>query len=286
MTDVDPTSRFLLLLTQEFGQRALVAAVLIGVVAPFAGAFLVQRRLSLVGDGVGHLALAGVALGAVVGFSGIWGALIVALLGAFLLEGLRVRGRLTGDLSLALLFYLGIAAGAVGLSLAGQFNTSALGILFGSLFSISWADVLLIGVLGVLVVASILLLYRPLLAVALDEETARAAGLPVDALNFLLVALTALLVVGGMRVVGLLLVAALMVVPVAAGSKVAHSFRATLSWAAVVGAASALVGVTIAAAQGELVPGGTIVLTSIMAFVVFAAVGRRAAVAHRPRKSA
>jgi zinc transport system permease protein len=273
------------LITQEFGQRALVAATLIGVVAPFVGAFLVQRRLSLVGDGVGHLALAGVALGALIGVSGTWSALMVALLGAGLLELLRVRGRLTGDLSLALLFYLGIAAGAVGLSLAGRFNTSALGILFGSLFSISWGDVLLIAVLGAIVVLSVVLLYRPLLAVALDEETARAAGLPVDLLNLLLVGLTALLVVGGMRVVGLLLVAALMVVPVAAGSKVAHSFRATLGWAVVVGAASAWVGLMIAAGQGELVPGGTIVLTSIVAFIVFAAIGRRAAVAHRPRKS-
>jgi zinc transport system permease protein len=274
-----------LLFTAEFGQRALIAATLIGVVAPFVGAFLVQRRLSLVGDGVGHLALAGVAIGTLVGVSGTWGALIVALLGAALLEMLRVRGRLTGDLSLALLFYLGIATGVVGLSLAGRFNTSALGILFGSLFSISWGDVLLIGVLGAIVVAAVVLLYKPLLAVALDEETARAAGLPVNALNLLLVCLTALLVVGGMRVVGLLLVAALMVVPVAAGSKVAHSFRATLGWAVAIGGASALVGLMIAAAQGQLAPGGTIVLTSIAAFVVFAAVGRRAAVAHRPRKS-
>jgi len=273
-----------LLFTTEFGQRALIAATLVGLVAPFAGAFLVQRRLSLVGDGIGHLALAGVAVGALVGVSGTWGALIVALAGAAMLELLRVRGRLTGDLSLALLFYLGIAAGVVGLSLAGRFNTSALGILFGSLFAITWGDVVLIAALGAIVVLAVVLLYRPLLAVALDEETARAAGLPVDLLNLLLVGLTALLVVGGMRVVGLLLVAALMIVPVAAGSKVAHSFRATLGWAVVVGGASAVLGLFIAAAHGELVPGGTIVLTSIVAFVIFAAIGRRAAVAHRPRK--
>jgi len=133
------------------------------------------------------------------------------------------------------------------------------------------------------VVAAVGLLYRPLLAVALDEETARAGGLPVDALNLVLVALTALLVVGGMRVVGLLLVAALMVVPVAAGSKVAHSFRATLGWAVGVGAVSTWVGLAIAAWHGELVPGGTIVLTAIALFVGFAAVGRRTAVGHRPR---
>jgi zinc transport system permease protein len=274
-----------LLFTAEFGRRALLAATVVGLAAPVVGAFLVQRRLSLVGDGIGHLALAGVALGVLTGVSGVWGALVVALLGAVLLEGLRVRGRLTGDLSLALIFYLGIAAGAVGLSLAGRFDTSVLGILFGTLFALSWADVWLIGALGVVVVTSVALLYRPLLAVALDEETARAGGLPVDALNLVLVALTSMLVVGGMRVVGLLLVAALMVVPVAAGSKVAHSFRATVGWAVGVGALSSWVGLAVAAWHGELVPGGTIVLTAIAAFVGFAAVGRRTAVSHRPRRA-
>jgi zinc transport system permease protein len=275
-----------LLFTADFGQRALVAATVVGLVAPVAGAFLVQRRLSLVGDGIGHLALAGVALGVLVGVSGVWGALVVAGLGAVLLEALRVRGRLTGDLSLALVFYLGIAAGAVGLSLAGRFDTSVLGVLFGTLFALSWSDVLVIAGLGAVVVLAVVLLYRPLLAVALDEETARAAGLPVDLLNLVLVGLTALLVVGGMRVVGLLLVAALMVVPVAAGSKVAHSFRNTLLWAVAVGALSAWLGLGIAAWHGELIPGGTIVLTAIVVFVGFAVVGRRTAVAHRPRPSA
>jgi zinc transport system permease protein len=274
------------LFTADFGRRAVVAATVVGLVAPVVGAFLVQRRLSLVGDGIGHLALAGVAIGVLVGVSGVWGALVVALLGAVLLEALRVRGRLTGDLSLALIFYLGIAAGAVGLSLAGRFDTSVLGVLFGTLFALTWADVGVIVVLGAVVLAAVLALYRPLLAVALDEETARAGGLPVDALNLVLVALTALLVVGGMRVVGLLLVAALMVVPVAAGSKVAHSFRATLAWAIGVGATSAWIGLLVAAWHGDLVPGGTIVLATIAAFVGFAVVGRRTAVGHRPRRTA
>jgi zinc transport system permease protein len=146
------------LFTSDFGQRALVAATVIGLVAPVVGAFLVQRRLSLVGDGIGHLALAGVAIGVLVGVSGVMGALVVALLGAVLLEALRVRGRLTGDLSLALVFYLGIAAGAVGLSLAGRFDTSVLGVLFGTLFALSWGDVAVIGLLGAVVVAAVLLL--------------------------------------------------------------------------------------------------------------------------------
>ena len=271
------------LLSTEFFQRALIAATVVGLAAPVVGAFLVQRRLSLVGDGIGHLALAGVALGVLTGITGVWGALAVAIVGGAGLELLRVRGRLTGDLSLALIFYLGIAAGVVGLSLAGRYNASALSFLFGSLFATSWSDVALIVGLAAVVVVAVLLLYRPLLAVALDEETARAAGLPVDGLNLVLVSLTALMVVGGMRVVGLLLVAALMVVPVAAGSKVAHSFRTTVIWGVVVGTASAWLGLGVAAWQGELVPGGTIVLASIAIFVAFAAVGTRTAIRHRPR---
>lgn len=274
------------LLSLEFGQRAVIAATVVGLAAPVVGAFLVQRRLSLVGDGIGHLALAGVAVGVLVGVSGVWGALVVAVIGAAALEALRVRGRLTGDLSLALIFYLGIAGGAVGLSLAGRFNTSILSVLFGSLFALSWTDVALIALLAAVVVAAVMVLYRPLLAVALDEETARAAGLPVNALNLVLVALTALLVVGGMRVVGLLLIAALMVVPVAAGSKVAHSFRATVAWAVGVGAVSAWMGLFAAAWHGDLVPGGTIVLAAIGMFLLFTAIGRRAAVRHRPLRSA
>lgn len=274
------------LLTHDFGRKAVVAAMAVGVAAPVVGAFLVQRRLSLIGDGIGHLALAGVALGVLFGISSLWGALAIAVLGAVALEALRTRGRLAGDLSLALIFYLGIAAGVVGLAAAGRYNASVLSVLFGSLFAISWGDVALIVGLGAGVVALVSLLYKELLAVALDEETARAAGLPVDALNLLLVLLTALLVVGGMRVVGLLLVAALMVVPVAAGARVSHSFRASLLWAVAVGAFSAVVGLTVATAHGELVPGGTIVLSSIGIFLVFTLLGARASRQHLPGKAA
>jgi zinc transport system permease protein len=274
------------LLTHDFGRKALVAAAMVGIAAPVVGAFLVQRRLSLIGDGIGHLALAGVALGVLLGFSGVWGALGVAVVGAVALEALRTRGRLAGDLSLALIFYLGIAGGVVGLAAAGRYNASVLSVLFGSLFAMTWADVALIVGLGTAVIALVALLYKELLAVALDEETARAGGLPVDALNLLLVALAALLVVGGMRVVGLLLVAALMVVPVAAGARVAHSFRASLLWAVAVGALSAVTGLVVASIHGELVPGGTIVLSSIGIFLVFTLLGAQTSRRHLPGKAA
>ncbi len=267
----------------EFAIRAYLAGLGVGVVAPVIGSFLVQRRLSLVGDGMGHLAFAGVALGVVLGISPVWGALLVAVLGGVALEGLRSRGRLSGDLSLALVFYFGIALGAVLLSAVGRFDASAVGFLFGSIYTATWGDLLVILALCVVVLGTVALFYKELLAVALDEETARASGLPVDRLNVLLILLTALIVAAGMRVVGLLLVASLLVIPVAAGSRVAHSFRGSMLAGVAAGVLSALAGLAIAIGQGELAPGGTIVLAALGVFVLASVVGRRAAAEH-PRK--
>jgi zinc transport system permease protein len=261
--------------------RAYVAVAAVAFAAPIVGSFLVQRRLALIGDGIGHLAFAGVAIGVAVSIAPVWGALVAAVLGAVALERLRATGRIAGDIALALVFYGGLATGVVLLSATHRFDLSAIGVLFGNVFTSSWNDVITIVVLCGVVVATIVPFYRQLLAVALDEETARAAGLPVDALNLLTVALTALLVTAGMRVVGLLLIASLLVIPVAAGSRLAHSFRDTVTWAVVVGVTSGLGGLVIALAPpGDISPGGAIVLTSIAAFVVASVTGRRAARRH------
>lgn len=265
----------------EFALRAYVAAVAVGVTAPVVGCFLVQRGLSLVGDGMGHLAFAGVALGAVLGFGSsvlsvqaMIGALVMMIVGGVALVVLRARGRLAGDLSLALVFYFGIAFGSVALSAAGKFNASAIGILFGSIFTTTWAEVWMILGLCTVVVVLVLVFYQRFLAVALDEETARASGLPVDALNVLQMVLVALLVAAGMRVVGLLLIAALLVVPVAAGSRLAHSFRGAMIWAVGFGVVSTAAGLVLALVHGSLAPGGTIVLTALALFVLAAIGGR------------
>jgi zinc transport system permease protein len=267
-------------LWSDFAIRAYIAGALVGVAAPLVGSFLVQRRLSLVGDGMGHLAFAGVAIGVALGIAPVWGAVVVAILGALLLERLRARGRLASDLSLALIFYFGLALGSVVLSLVGRFDTSAVGILFGSIYTTTLTELWVIFALCATVTVTVVVLFKELLAIALDEETARASGLPVDVLNVLLVVMVALLVAAGMRVVGLLLIAALMVVPVATGSRLAHSFHGATRWGVAAGVASALGGLGIAIAQGELAPGGTIVLTAIALFIAAALVGRRAARLH------
>jgi len=254
---------------REYMQLALLAGVVVGLTAPLIGTFLVQRRLSLMGDGVGHVAFAGVAAGLLVGVWPIWTALAAALAGAAVIEWLRSRGRSTGDLALALCFYSGIAGGVVLIGLAGSLNSGTLTYLFGSILTVSRGDAVTIAGLGALIIGTIALTWRALFSLVVDEEAARVAGLPVPALNFGLAALTACTVVAGMRIVGVLLVAALMVLPVGAAQRRATSFRGTMLGASAVGATSAIVGLAVARQWG-LAPGGTIVLVAAALFVVSA----------------
>jgi zinc transport system permease protein len=258
-----------------FMQRALVAGVAVGIFAPMIGTYLVQKRMSLMGDGIGHLAFAGVAAGILVHVAPVWTALAVAVVGAIAVDRLRSRGRASGDLALAIFFYGGIALGVVLIGLADSLDASVLSYLFGQVLLVTGAEVVTVAALGAGVVITMLALRRPLFSVVSDEEWARVAGLPVDLLNAILAVLTAVAVVAAMRVVGLLLVAALMVLPVAAAQLIARSFRGTLAWAVAVGVASVVLGLS-ASRNWGLAPGGTIVLVSAGVFgVVSAAKGRR-----------
>ena len=254
---------------REYMQLALLAGLVVGACAPLMGTFLVHKRLSLMGDGVGHVAFAGVAAGLLLDVWPVWTALGAAVAGAVAVEWLRSRGRASGDLALALLFYSGIAAGVVLTGLAGSLDAGTLTYLFGSILTVEAADAWTVAVLGGVILATVAVTWRPLLAVVLDEEAARVAGLPVDRLNLLLAALTAVTVVVGMRVVGVLLVAALMVLPVGTARRVARSSRATLLLAAAAGAISAVVGLAVAR-QWSLAPGGTIVLVAAALFLATA----------------
>ena len=260
---------------RSYLQLALVAGVVVGAVAPLVGGFLVQRRMSLLGDGIGHVAFAGVAAGLLTGTWPVWTALVAAVLAALGIEWLRARGGTSGDLALAVFFYGGIAAGAVLASRAAAVGRPAnvLPYLFGSILTVTVGDVVTVLVMGALTVAVILLIGRALLAIAVDEETARVAGLPVDALNALLAVLTAVTVVAAMRVVGLLLVAAMLVLPIATARPLVRSFRATLALAAAVGVASVVLGLAAARVWG-LAPGGAIVLVAVTAFAVVTTVRR------------
>ncbi len=253
------------LLEHEFMRLALGAGAVVGVLAPAVGFFLVQRRQSLVGDGIGHVAFAGVAAGILFDISPLLTALVAAVLGGVAIELLRTRGGAAGDQALALVFYTGIAAGVVLVSSADALNVDLFQYLFGSILTVTRGDLLVIATLGAVGLATIGLLYRALAAAVIDEDGARVVGVPVDGLNIAVAALAAVTVALSMRVVGILLVAALMVLPVSAASRVAWSMRSALLLSMAFGVVSALAGLAVSY-YADLPPGGTIVLVAAAAF--------------------
>ena len=263
------------LLSLEFMRRALVAAALVGLTAPAIGTYLVQRRLALMGDGIGHVALTGVGLSLLLGTAPLPTAVVLAIAGAVAIELLRERGGATGDVALALLFYGGIAGGVLLTNVSDAATTTTLvSYLFGSVSTVSGGDLWVIAALALGVLGVVVVFGRELFSVCYDEEVARASGLPVRLLNLLIAVTAALTVALAMRVVGLLLVSALMVVPVAAMQQVARSFRATLLGSLVVGVAVS-VGGLVAAYYLDLAPGAAIVLLAIGVFTVTSVAGRR-----------
>ena len=255
------------ILDAEFMRLALAAGAVVGVLAPAVGFFLVQRRMSLIGDGIGHAAFAGVAAGYLLGVSPVAAALVTSVAGAVGIEELRSRGRAAGDQALALLFYTGIAAGVVLISAADALDANLFAFLFGSILTITRGDLLLVAALGIAGLALVALLYRGLVAVAIDEESARVSGVPVRALNVTLAALAGVTIAISMRTVGILLIAALMVLPVMTAARVAPSLLGTLVTAMGIGVTCVLAGL-VAAYHLDLAPGGAIVLLAGALFVL------------------
>jgi zinc transport system permease protein len=260
------------MLELEFMRLAFAVGAVVGVLAPAVGFFLVERRQSLVGDGLGHVAFAGVAAGYLLGVSPVLTALCFAVVGALAIEWLRSRGGTAGDQALALVFYTGIALGVVLVSSADRLDVGLFQFLFGSILTVTWSDLWAVLALGVLSLAAIAVLYRGLVAAVLDDEGSRVAGAPVTLLNTAVAVLAALTVGISMRVVGILLIAALMVLPVVAAQRVAWSLRSTLGLAMLIGLGSVLAGLTLAY-YGDLPPGGTIVLLGAGAFVLASLAG-------------
>lgn len=266
------------LLSHPFMIRALIAAAVTGLAAPTIGTYLVQRRLALLGDGLGHVAVTGVAIGLLTGTSPTWVAVVVAIIGAVAIEVIRERGHTNGDVALALLFYGGLAGGVLITGLAGQSASTLQTFLFGSVTSVSSADVLTTMVLAVVVVALCVGLAPQLSAIAQDPEFARVAGVKVRAYNVLVAVLAAVTVTVAMRTVGLLLVSALMVVPVATAQQLTRSFRGTLAMAMVLGLGAALGGLLLAAYlsldfDANVAPGPSIVLLALTGFALTWPVG-------------
>ena len=262
----------------EFMRLAFAAGAVIGLLAPAVGFFLVQRRLSLIGDGIGHVAFTGVAAGFILAVSPTAMALAAAVLGAVAIELLRARRQAAGDQALALVFYTGIAAGIVLISASGRLNVDLFAFLFGSILTVTWTDFWIVLALGAGGLTVIALLYRALAGIVIDEEGARVAGVPVATLNIVVSVLAGITIAVSMQIVGVLLIAALMALPVIAASRVAWSLASTMLLSMAIGLASVLAGLTISY-YGDLAPGGVIVLVAAGAFAV--AAGARALGAQR-----
>lgn len=269
-----------LMLTSPIMQRSLIAAVLVGLSAPVVGTYLVHRRLAMMGDGIGHIALTGVALGWLVGTwlnlstpetLAIPGALVVSILGALTLEVIRLTGRTSSDVALAILFYGGIAGGVLLIGLAGGTSSQLNAYLFGSIATVTQTDVW-----ATLGLATFILIVGVGLAPALhsvcdDEDFARSTGLPVNFLSILIALLAAFTVATAMRVVGSLLVSALMIVPVATAQIVTRSFRATMGVAMLFGVSTCITGLTLTYFY-NLSPGATIVVLAIIIYAILFAI--------------
>ncbi|MFF1557242.1 metal ABC transporter permease [Streptomyces sp. NPDC058279] len=272
------------LLHYPFMVRALIAAGLVGLTAPAIGTYLVQRRQAVMGDGLGHVAMTGVALGFLLRSSPVWMATAVAIVGAIGMEIIRSRGRTSGDVALAMLFYGGLAGGVMIINLApGGSTTNLISAMFGSITTVAPEDIIAMVILAAFVLAVTVGLRRQLFAVCQDEEFARVTGLPVRALNLLIAVTAAVTVTVAMRIVGLLLVSAMMVIPVAAAQRITRGFAATLGLAMAISLTVALTG-SAATYYIDVPSGSTIVLLAIGVFMAMTALS--APLARRRAKAA
>ncbi|ELZ80522.1 ABC-type transport system permease [Haloferax larsenii JCM 13917] len=257
-------------------QRAYLSVLCIGVVGPLVGSFLVYRDLSMVGDTLAHTAFAGVAVALFldatlsIAVPPLLGALVVAVIAALLVQALVEYTDARSDAALAMVLTGGFALGSVLISLTG--GGISVGInqyLFGSLATVSRADIGLLVSMALVVAVAVAVAYRPLVFVTFDETAARASRVHVRVVNTLLSILTAFVVVSAMRIMGVILVAALLVVPVVTASRLGHSFKQSIWYGIVAGEFAGFAGVTLAYLFG-LAAGGSIVLVAIGGFVAVA----------------
>ena len=250
----------------DFMQRALVAGLLVGLICPAIGVFIILRKQSLIGDSLGHVAFTGVAIGWLMKIYPVVSAMIVTVLTAIGIEEMRIRRPAYSDMILAVFAYTGTACAVLFSSMAKTSSVNLLGYLFGSIVTVNAQDVMTIAILAAGVLLTLALLFKQLLFVTFDEDVARISGLPVRKINLVLAVLTALTVSVSMRVVGILMVSALLVIPVAASLQISKSFKSTLINAVIISELSVVIGL-VASFYLSFASGGTIVLTAALAFV-------------------
>jgi len=261
------------LFNYEFMQRAFAAGLLVAVICPLIGTFVVMRRLSMIGDTLSHASLAGIAAGMLGGLYPLWGALIFSLAAAIGIEKLRKHFPQYAELSISIVLSASIGLAVVLISLANSFNADLMSYLFGSIIAVNALDIYIILGLSIIILVSVGLFYKEFFYMAFDEEGAELAGMPVSSLNMYFTVLTAMTIVVSMRVVGMMMVSSLMVVPVACSLLISKSFKNTIVLSVLFALISVIIGL-FSSYWFDLAPGGSIVLTSVFILIAIIIVKR------------
>ncbi|MFS0837750.1 metal ABC transporter permease [Paenibacillus sp. 1P03SA] len=253
--------------TEPFFVRALIGGILIGLTAPLMGVFLVLRRLSMIGDTLAHVSIAGVALGFLLGVYPIGMGLLFALLASFAIEKLRKAYKTYAELSIAIIMSGGVALATLLFTLGKGYNINVMSYFFGSIYTLDSSDLWVVFGVCILVLAVVALHFKELFLMFFDEEAAGVSGLPLKVYNIMITMLTALVISVSIKIVGALLVSALLTIPVACSLLAAKSFRHSVVLSVLISEIGVVAGLALAAWY-DFAPGATIVLSLIVVLIV------------------
>lgn len=254
------------MLSYPFMQRAFAAGIIIAVLAAVSGSFIVLRRYSLLSETLAHVSLVGVSIGLLVGSNPLWMAIVASLVASWMIEYLRSVHHLYSDSILAIFLSGSLALAIIIVSLAGSFNASLFSYLFGSILSVTNEDLIVMAIAGTVGMALLLLFFKELYFIAFDEEVARASGIRVALLNFMLVSIIAVIIALSIRVVGTLLIGALMVIPPVAAIRFGLGFFKTMLLSIAIALVSVIIGLS-ASFFFSLPSGAAIVLCLLLFFI-------------------
>lgn len=258
----------------DFLRNTFLTGLLIGIIAPLLGTFIVVRRLSLIADALSHVTLAGIAFGlllekkfAIAIITPLYGGMIFSVLGSVLIEKLRGVYKAYEELAIPIILSGGVGLSVIFISLADGFNTELFNYLFGSVSAVSQKDFMTILGISIFVIIIIFLFYKELFTLSFDEEHASVSGIHAKRIHLLFIILTALVIAASIRIVGVLLVSALMTLPVAASMRLARGFKQTIILSVVFGETAVILGL-LSGYYFSIPPGGTIVLVSIIILLI------------------
>ncbi len=250
----------------QFFQNALLGGTITALACAWVGLFLILRKESMIGDGIAHTAFGGIALGLFLGINPILTALLVSVLAVFGISYMRHKGLAQSDSAIAVMLAVGFSTGLIIISLAGGFNVELFSFLFGSILTIDQTDLIIVSILGLTTIIVLGIFHKELLAITFDEQSARLMGVPVRPLSLAFNLLVAITIVLSIKVIGVILVVALLVLPGLSALQLNLSFKATTFAAILFGAISMTVGILLSSIY-SVATSGIIVFTAAGIFL-------------------